>query len=40
MRKVFRVLLVAKVLQGVRPEQIAHGAEGWRFLEPVELEKT
>ncbi|KAI8035088.1 hypothetical protein M5D96_012181 [Drosophila gunungcola] len=31
-----RVLLVAEVLQWVRPQQVAHGAEGGRLLEAVE----
>uniref|UniRef100_A0A182J1E9 Uncharacterized protein n=1 Tax=Anopheles atroparvus TaxID=41427 RepID=A0A182J1E9_ANOAO len=32
-----RVLLVAEVLERVRPEQITHGAERRRLLEPVQL---
>lgn len=35
--KVFGVLLVAKVLERVGPEQVAHGTERRRLLEPVQL---
>lgn len=28
-------LLVAVILRRIGPEQVAHGAEGWRLLEPV-----
>ena len=31
-------LLVAVVLQGVRPQQVAHGAEGGGLLKPVQLD--
>ena len=29
--------LSAKVLQRVRPEEVAHGTKRWRLLEPVQL---
>ncbi len=35
--EVLRVLLVAKVLERVRPEQVAHGAERRGLLEAVQL---
>ncbi len=39
-REVFRVLLVAEVLQRVGPQQVAHGAERRGLLEAIELEET
>ena len=39
MRKVFGILLVAEILERVRPEQVAHGAEGGGLFEPIQLVK-
>lgn len=36
--EVFLCLLVAKVLQWVGPQQVTHGSERWRLLEPVQLD--
>lgn len=38
-RKVFGILLVAEILERVRPEQVAHGAEGGGLFEPIQLVK-
>ena len=34
-----RVLLTTKVLEGIGPEEVAHGAECGGLLEPVQLKK-
>lgn len=34
-----RILLVAKVLEGIRPEEIAHRPERRRLFEPVQLKQ-
>lgn len=38
--KVFLGLLIAKVFQGVGPQQVTHGPECWGLLEPVQLGHT
>jgi hypothetical protein len=38
-REVFRVLLVAKVLEGIRPEEVAHRSERRWLFEPVQLKQ-
>lgn len=35
--EIFLGFLVAKVLQGIRPQQVAHGPESRRLLEPIQL---
>lgn len=35
--KVLLGLLVAKVFQGVGPQQVAHGPKRWRLFKPVQL---
>lgn len=37
MTEVLWALLAAEVLPGVGPEDVTHGAVGWRLLEPVQL---
>lgn len=38
--KVFLGLLIAKVFQGVSPQQVTHGPKCWGLLEPVQLGHT
>lgn len=38
--KVFLGLLIAKVFQGVSPQQVTHGPKCWRLLESVQLGHT
>lgn len=40
MAEIFLGFLIAEVLQGVGPQQVAHGPEGRRLLEPVQLKRA
>lgn len=40
MAKVLLALLIAKVLQGVWPQEITHGSERWGLLKPIQLGHT
>ncbi len=35
--KVFTILFIVKIFQRISPEEIAHGTERRRFLEPIQL---